>query len=1488
MPPTIRAQSALAVHVAKRVNPTGQARMATLKVFTSAGKINRTLLRKLDGNPLSYKLPNEFVYINDTNTIERASEWLDINYSTDERTMRATFEDEYELVGNNFIQTKWGNQQMASTYSFGAMVATFNSPIKNKLAFDSVGREVFQRFKKKFKEQINLHRGIRFHFAFEVEFKSSRGNPIPPFWISVDSDRITDIRNFPRIVNEGIRDIKHKITELQKKGSGWIFVKAQHVSANVLKYNPTRGGSYLPTPPKLKNAKYGLVNVINKKEKDRCFVDAILACIHYDDLETPNQKKHRSRSTMYKEWKDELDISMFKAFPVEANSRRIDKFERKNDISVNIYQYTEGHVYILKQSTLPPPLTEGTPRRCANLLLISNADNSIHHYVAASNMSALLCKQIGKHNAKTYPCQYCLHHYTSKEAHDNHQKFCSQHEAIATEMPEPGSMMKFKNNFHQVKASGVINADFESFNMKVSGCMPATNSFTQKIAEQTPNSYMLLGICVNGKQFKRIHNITEEEARKEISVGDLVVKYKSGLEYTVEDIKVANEKTRYTIKGKEETVEVSSVDIYKVNMFMKQFFNDLTYIENMMRKEFQSKKDIKHMIMSEVEKVEHTQASKCYLCEAKFCSNVKDVVLPAEETTGLKEEMKKGGKTDKEIRKAIAALKIQRFNELKKVRDHNHCTGDYIGAACSKCNINRNEQYFKIPVVFHNLKGYDSKFIIRECVEMTKRFMVEKRTKLEPLITQAEQDLKDVYAEINHLEHISDTDENYRQHLRRKEFDAIKEVTNLKRRLSKLPRVDVIPLNSEKYLSFGCGGLRFIDSMSFMATGLDKLVKNPPDAKKQLTTGYFSKKYKGGDISLLMKKGVYPYSWVDSREKFQQTTLPERDAFYNDIDEKACSKKDYKHAQKVWTEFECQTFEDYSNLYLECDVFLLADVFEAFRDLMLDTHKLDPAFYFSPPQLSWDAMLKMTKINLELLSDQDIYLMIESGIRGGVSFISHRKGVANNKYMKTYDKKKPSKYITYFDVNNLYGFEMMKAMAYKDFKIADPSGFKVTESHEENLEMVEKLVACKDPDKDHTGYIMEVDIDYPENLHDLHNAYPLLPENTNIDKSCYSEYHKSCFQTCESCVKAKERKEGCNQCIPVSKVKKLIPTLRNKRNYVLDVRLLHCAMKHGLHLKKIHRVVQFTQKAWLKVYIEHNSKLRAQATNEFEKDFYKLLNNAVFGKTMENLRNRMDFEIVTDEGGMDKASRNPRLRMPLHHFGHDCVGVEYSKKKIKLCKPIYCGLQILDMSKTTMYEFHYERMMKAYGPERVKMLFTDTDSFAYEIETDDVYADMQHLEEFKVGNDGNTIFDTSNYPKDHPLFSTANKKVPGYMKDEASGKIITSFVGLRAKMYSYETMTPDEQGEVHKKTHKGIKKKMDIPHSEYEDCLQTQKCNYKEWNCIRSKKHEMFVMRIKKKALSAMDDKSYILDDGISSLKWGHKDIPPERNIAGSSNNADC
>ena len=208
-----------------------------------------------------------------------------------------------------------------------------------------------------------------------------------------------------------------------------------------------------------------------------------------------------------------------------------------------------------------------------------------------------------------------------------------------------------------------------------------------------------------------------------------------------------------------------------------------------------------------------------------------------------------------------------------------------------------------------------------------------------------------------------------------------------------------------------------------MAASLDSLVNNLPK-DDFINLGLC---YSGDKFNSLTRKGVYPYDYIDSFEKLKETKLPQKEKFYSRLDEKDISDEDYIHAQKVWEAFEIKSMEGYHNLYNKTDVLLLADVFENFSDICIKNYKLDPAHYYTAPGLAWDAALKITEVELELLSDIDMLMMFEGGIRGGVSMISNRYGKANNKYMgNNFDSSKPSKYIQYLDANNLYGWAMSK------------------------------------------------------------------------------------------------------------------------------------------------------------------------------------------------------------------------------------------------------------------------------------------------------------------------------------------------------------------------------------------------------------------------------------------------------------------------------
>ena len=471
--------------------------------------------------------------------------------------------------------------------------------------------------------------------------------------------------------------------------------------------------------------------------------------------------------------------------------------------------------------------------------------------------------------------------------------------------------------------------------------------------------------------------------------------------------------------------------------------------------------------------------------------------------------------------------------------------------------------------------------------------------------------------------------------------------------------------------------------------------------------------------------------------------------------------------------------------------------------------------------LAWDAMLKYTKIELELISDPDMYLMVESGIRGGISTIMKRYAKANNKHTKGYDKSRMSAYIPYLDANNLYGWAMSKPLPVRDFRWMD----------EDELENWQTK-PC----------ILEVDLEYPKELHDLHSEYPLAPEQLQINK-----------------------------------VKKLVPNLHDKKKYVLHHENLKLYLRLGLRLTKIHRGVTFVEQAFMKKYIDLNTELRAKATTDFEKDFFKLMNNSVFGKTMENVRNRINVKLVINEKACNKLAKKTNFKSA-NIFHENLIAVHMERRTaVKFNKPIQIGMSILDLSKTLMYRFHHDYVKPKWG-DKSSLLFTDTDSLCYEIKTDDFYEDIR--------NDVSEWFDTSNYEKDHLLFSNNNKKQVGFMKDECGGNQILKFVGLRSKLYAYEVdRLRNDNGEweynVQKRKCKGIREyiiKKEITIDDYEKCLFSNKPQFRVMNAIRSRQHNIGTERINKTALSADDDKRVILPDGINTLAIGHyrlRDLSP-------------
>ena len=366
-----------------------------------------------------------------------------------------------------------------------------------------------------------------------------------------------------------------------------------------------------------------------------------------------------------------------------------------------------------------------------------------------------------------------------------------------------------------------------------------------------------------------------------------------------------------------------------------------------------------------------------------------------------------------------------------KVRDHCHYTGLYRGPAHSLCNLRYKIPSY-IPVVFHNLSGYDAHLFIRE-----------------------------LGAHTSDMEVIAKNKEDYISF-------------SIKVPVEKY--IDKKGEEKDKLIE-----LRFIDSFKFMSSSLDSLTKNLVSGGKKL---FGFEDYSDLQYDPHTRKGAYPYEYINSWDLFGETQLPPTNAFYSNLNMSSISKEDYQHAQKVWEEFGTRNLGDYRDLYLRTNVVLVANVYEAFRDTWLRHYSLDPVHFYTSPGLTWKASLKHTGIKLELLTDPEMLLMFERGIRGGITQVVHKYAAANNPYMgDKFDPSEDTTYLQYLDANNLYGWAMSQPLPTGGFRWVDVNPNKISELSTRT-------------DK---GYILEVDVTYPKELHNPHNDLPFMCERMEIN-----------------------------------------------------------------------------------------------------------------------------------------------------------------------------------------------------------------------------------------------------------------------------------------------------------------------------------------------------------------------------------------------------
>lgn len=1054
------------------------------------------------------------------------------------------------------------------------------------------------------------------------------------------------------------------------------------------------------------------INIQNTDQ--RCFEYSVLCGLHFDALK---EKTNIQRVSSYKDYINTLNFDGIE-FPVQIDD--VERFEKQNELPVNVFGLDKNQDIIILHSH-----TFKCEKKIINLLLIEEGENS--HYVYVKSLNALFQKE----KCNNFICEKCLTRFSKQSAIDAHVKKnrCEEFTGVATQsLPQSEDKhVRFKNIHKQLRVPFVLYADGESI-------LKAVEANESKTQIYQSHQYNNIGV-------------------------KLVSEFPD---------KLADEYKQFDGEN-----------------CVMDFFN---YCLDVQDKAFNVLRDETHKYyrlddITPSEKAAYDNATECHICKSTI-KPVKKCTIPrgtiykvGEMQTYINKEGKEATRktTKKDVENAARELKLKEMGNCK-VLDHCHITGKYRGAAHRDCNLNYNYSKFKLPVIFHNLKGYDSHFLLQYAGLLGDRL--------------------------------------------------------------KGKDISVIPTTMEKYLSFSIDKCVFLDSAQFMASSLESLVSalnkvHTVNPKANVFAQFNSQFNITPELNdMLRQKGVFPYDWYDSESKLKEEQLPSKEMFYNKLNESDVSHEDYSRACDVFKKAECSTFYDYMSIYLKTDVLLLADVFEAFRKMCKNYYDLDPCHYYTAPGFSWDSMLKMTSVSIDCFQDgeEDMLNMVKSGMRGGMSVITHRYVQANNKYMKKFDATKESSHIMYLDANNLYGWAMSQHLPVGNYAWG-------------RLELyTEKYIKNMLPDSSR-GCVLEVDLEVPVELHDYFNDYPLAPE------SCIGEYSplmKNIMEKFEISQSAQ--------------TKKLISNLHNKTKYVLHYRNLQLYLSLGLKLTNVHRVLEFDQSDYLSKYIEFNTKKRAESKNDFEKDLFKLFNNSIFGKTCENIEKRIEVTMCIDSNKFLKNVSKPHFKN-FKIFSEGLIACEMSKTQIKYDKPMIVGMCILDLSKHLMYDFHYNTIKRKYG-DKSKLLFTDTDSLCYYIRTEDVYEDM------KTNAD---VYDFSDYPKHHSNYSETNKKIIGKFKDEANSKPIVEFCGLRAKMYCF--LTDEEKTKaVAKGCKRNVIKKFKMQN--YKDCLfgntkaqLQQQCTA---NFIRQKNHQVHSVHITKTSLSGIDDKRAIRNDNINTYAHGH------------------
>jgi hypothetical protein len=1252
--------------------------------------------------------------------------------------------------------------------------------------------------------------GITWSIQVGVHYSSGRyDNTEQTINISTSYRTIITREDINRTIAAGLAEIIKQHEDYQEGSSDWQFVEMGPYSTLYVRViQAGRGingggrfdhllnipaGSYIPLPKWIADRK-AVINVDNLNNE--CFKYAMEVAWH-TRFNADHLPKNLGRSSSH-------PISHFDygdlTFPIHPSDlKKFCALNKQYDIIFNVYHANEdidSFSILLWQSRFLGKVQPNSPQPWIISLLVlaeysdpEETQQKNTHWCYIKSLQKLVRHAQPKTKSERFLCDHCLEDFGHAAAYSYHREhMCGDPSRASVEVLPHGheAYRYFRDTFKKTSKPFVIYADFESFNKPLQNAK-ATAAGSKKLTEHVAASYCFQVVCRTDPSLNWNEMYTTEA-------------------------------TDWTTHG-EDTIG---------SHFLRQVGYARMKIDQLINEKFRYPANI-----SRDDKIQSSKEVICCICERSlkrgsmrhWSRTLYDTPdsWPGgskeyyEIQSALKKERKSRGEIQLPSHYDNLLIDRNRSKECAHYRDK--AKNNYRGAAHHACNY-QADKYGKIPVVFHNLTGYDGHLVIQALTP-------------ENFVTDNPED-----------------------------------------------NFTCIPQAGDKFMSFAFGGLEFIDSFRFMGSSLDDLTDN---LRKSGTNLFFNTQevmkklllqrgvlYTPELEVLLMKKGQFPYEYFDGPDKLLETTLPPITAFFNTLKNEICTPEKYAHAQKVWQGTNCLSFRDYHDVYLLLDVCLLADVFENFRSLCFKEDKLEPLHYISLPGYTFDSALMFSKLpdnpnpthglpfEIELFKkgQEDMYQFAEASIRGGISMTPGRYAKANHEFIEEeYDPNRPLSHIIYWDANNLYGYAMSQELPYGDYRWVP-----VDNSIDYN-EAIKR--SCTDGD---IGYIYEVDGFFPSTTHDKLKEFPPVPCKESIKWDDTSPYYK---ELCER-FDAKHDDD----------LEKLMCSLRPKIRYKVYARSLKQYVKLGFVITKVHRVLSFNQANWLAAYIQHNTKARAKATNDFERDYYKLKNNAAYGKFIQDNRKFQTVKAVTNDDQADKYSWD--LHMGHYRVINDSFVIQYMKRgRITLNSAIPIGSVILDHSKWLMYDFWYDKLTPVFKSD-LHLCLTDTDSLCVKI--DRVANPMQVMREHGLLE----YMDLSDWPDDSSYYGynfhdNSNKKVIGKFKDESvqykiagskKNLYIAECVALRSKMYSLRFYGED----INKATAKGVSKpvKKLLSHEKYVMCLAVDVDNELEradMFRIGSKNNRIHSNVVNKVTISPHDTKSYLVD-ATHTVPYGHYSIP--------------